>query len=109
MNDPQAPARAAAEHGHRAAVLLSVNVGMPRNVAWQGKTVYTGVWKHRVTGPLMVRRLNIDGDGQGDPNGHGGEHRNPAAPFGGNALTAAPVLVMAPEHARQCDGGHHQS
>jgi MOSC domain-containing protein YiiM len=55
--------------------LLSVNVGLPKNVAWQGKTVYTGVWKHPVDGPAMVRRLNIDGDGQGDTNGHGGEQR----------------------------------
>jgi ferredoxin-NADP reductase/MOSC domain-containing protein YiiM/ferredoxin len=56
-------------------VLLSVNVGMPRNVPWQGKTVYTGVWKHPVRGPVMARRLNIDGDGQGDLQGHGGEQR----------------------------------
>jgi ferredoxin-NADP reductase/MOSC domain-containing protein YiiM len=56
-------------------VLLSVNVGLPKNVAWQGKTVYTGVWKHPVSGPAMVRRLNIDGDGQGDLAGHGGEQR----------------------------------
>jgi ferredoxin-NADP reductase/MOSC domain-containing protein YiiM len=55
--------------------LLSVNVGLPKNVAWQGKTVYTGVWKHPVDGPAMVRRLNIDGDGQGDTDGHGGEQR----------------------------------
>jgi ferredoxin len=56
-------------------VLLSVNVGLPRNVSWQGRTVYTGVWKHPVDGPVMVRRLNIDGDGQGDLAGHGGEQR----------------------------------
>jgi MOSC domain-containing protein YiiM len=56
-------------------MLLSVNVGMPKNVAWQGKTVYTGVWKHPVAGPVMARRLNLDGDGQGDLNGHGGEQR----------------------------------
>jgi MOSC domain-containing protein YiiM/ferredoxin-NADP reductase len=55
--------------------LLSVNVGMPQNVAWLGRTVYTGVWKQLVHGPRMVRRLNIDGDGQGDLAGHGGEHR----------------------------------
>ncbi len=55
--------------------LLSVNVGKPRNVAWQGRTVYTGVWKDPVKGPRMVRRLNIDGDGQGDLTGHGGEQR----------------------------------
>lgn len=58
-----------------APVLMSVNVGMPKDVAWQGKTVHTGVWKHPVAGPQMVRRLNIDGDGQGDRNGHGGEQR----------------------------------
>jgi ferredoxin-NADP reductase/MOSC domain-containing protein YiiM len=56
-------------------VLVSVNVGPPKNVAWQGKTGYTGVWKHPVNGPAMVRRLNIDGDGQGDLAGHGGEQR----------------------------------
>ena len=56
-------------------VLLSVNVGLPKNVAWQGKTVYTGAWKYPVDGPAMVRRLNIDGDGQGDLAGHGGEQR----------------------------------
>jgi ferredoxin-NADP reductase/MOSC domain-containing protein YiiM len=56
-------------------VLLSVNVGMPKDVTWQGKTVHTGIWKHPVSGPAMARRLNIDGDGQGDLNGHGGEQR----------------------------------
>src|SRR5690242_9528214 len=55
--------------------VLSVNVGMPRDVAWEGKTVHTGVWKYPVSGPAMVRRLNIDGDGQGDTAGHGGEQR----------------------------------
>jgi len=55
--------------------LLSVNVGLPRDIAWQGRTVHTGVWKAPVAGPRMVRRLNIDGDGQGDLQGHGGEGR----------------------------------
>jgi len=55
--------------------LLSVNVGLPRDITWQGKTVHTGVWKAPITGPRMVRRLNVDGDGQGDMTGHGGEHR----------------------------------
>jgi ferredoxin-NADP reductase/MOSC domain-containing protein YiiM len=54
---------------------MSVNVGMPKDVPWQGKTVYTGIWKHPAAGPQMARRLNIDGDGQGDLNGHGGEQR----------------------------------
>jgi ferredoxin-NADP reductase/MOSC domain-containing protein YiiM len=55
--------------------LLSLNVGLPKDVAWQGRTVHTGVWKSPVDGPRMVRRLNIDGDGQGDLAGHGGEMR----------------------------------
>jgi MOSC domain-containing protein YiiM/ferredoxin-NADP reductase len=55
--------------------LLSVNVGLPRDVTWQGKTVHTGIWKTPVKGRRMVRRLNIDGDGQGDLAGHGGERR----------------------------------
>lgn len=55
--------------------LVSVNVGLPRDVGWRDKTVYTGIWKTPVEGPVMVRRLNIDGDGQGDLAGHGGEQR----------------------------------
>jgi ferredoxin-NADP reductase/MOSC domain-containing protein YiiM/ferredoxin len=61
--------------GVRAGTVLAVNVGLPRNVSWRGRTVYTGVWKRPVDGPRMVRRLNIDGDGQGDLAGHGGEQR----------------------------------
>ncbi|MEU1203608.1 MOSC and FAD-binding oxidoreductase domain-containing protein [Streptomyces sp. NPDC005813] len=57
------------------ATLLSVNVGMPKDVSWQGRTVHTGAWKSPVQGPRMVRRLNIAGDGQGDLAGHGGEMR----------------------------------
>jgi ferredoxin-NADP reductase/MOSC domain-containing protein YiiM len=55
--------------------LLSVNVGRPREIAWRGKTVYTSVWKESVDRRCQVRRLNVDGDAQGDPTGHGGEHR----------------------------------
>ncbi|BBY40810.1 sulfurase [Mycobacterium mantenii] len=55
--------------------LVSVNVGTPKDVHWRDKTVYTGIWKTPVAGPVMVRRLNIDGDGQGDLAGHGGEQR----------------------------------
>src|SRR5260221_7280545 len=61
--------------GQRAGNLLSVNVGMPQDVTWHGRTVHTAVWKQPVDGPRMVRRLNIDGDGQGDLAGHGGEQR----------------------------------
>ena len=58
-----------------AAKLVSLNVGLPRDVAWRGKTVRTGIWKNPVQSRLMVRRLNIDGDGQGDLGGHGGPNR----------------------------------
>jgi ferredoxin-NADP reductase/MOSC domain-containing protein YiiM len=59
----------------RFARLLSVNVGLPRDIAWRGKTVHTAIWKDPIQGRRMVRRLNIDGDGQGDLLGHGGENR----------------------------------
>jgi ferredoxin-NADP reductase/MOSC domain-containing protein YiiM/ferredoxin len=70
---PEAQAREAG--AERVGTLLSVNVGMPKDVAWQGRTVFTGVFKDPVTGPRRVRRLNVDGDGQGDLAGHGGEQR----------------------------------
>ncbi len=68
---------AKSEHGERAQAgrLVSVNVGLPKDVAWQGKTVFTGVFKDPVSGPRRVGRLNVDGDGQGDLAGHGGEQR----------------------------------
>jgi ferredoxin-NADP reductase/MOSC domain-containing protein YiiM len=55
--------------------LRSVNVGMPKDVEWEGRTVHTGIWKDAVEGRRMVRRLNVDGDGQGDLKGHGGVNR----------------------------------
>jgi len=55
--------------------LLSLNVGGPREVQWEGKTVRTAIWKEPVEGPRMVRRINIDGDDQADRLAHGGEHR----------------------------------
>src|SRR4051812_42468790 len=55
--------------------LLSVNVGLPRDIAWKGRTVHTGIWKDPVRGRCRVGRLNLDGDGQGDLAGHGGEQR----------------------------------
>ena len=57
------------------AELLSVNVGLPRDIAWNGRTVHTGIWKNPVRGRCWARRLNLDGDGQGDLAGHGGEQR----------------------------------
>jgi len=58
-----------------AGTLLSVNVGLPKDVRWQGKTVFTGVFKDAVAGRHSVRKLNVEGDGQGDLAGHGGEER----------------------------------
>ena len=57
------------------AQLLSVNVGLPRDIEWKGRTVHTGIWKSPVGGRCRVRRLNLEGDGQGDLGGHGGEQR----------------------------------
>jgi len=55
--------------------LLSVNVGLPRDIGWRGRTVHTGIWKEPVQGRRLVKRLNVEGDGQGDLGGHGGEQR----------------------------------
>ena len=55
--------------------LLSVNVGLPRDIDWKGRTVHTAIWKDPVAGRCRVGRLNLDGDGQGDLAGHGGEQR----------------------------------
>jgi ferredoxin-NADP reductase/MOSC domain-containing protein YiiM/ferredoxin len=55
--------------------LVSINVGLPRDVAWRGQTIHTGIWKQPVQGRTAVRRLNVEGDGQGDLAGHGGERR----------------------------------
>ena len=55
--------------------LLSVNVGLPRDIEWKGRTVHTGIWKSPVQGRCRVGRFNLDGDGQGDLAGHGGEQR----------------------------------
>jgi ferredoxin-NADP reductase/MOSC domain-containing protein YiiM/ferredoxin len=68
-------ARPAESTGQSVGTLISVNVGMPKNVSWQGKTVFTGVFKEPVSGPRRVGKLNIEGDGQGDLAGHGGEMR----------------------------------
>src|SRR5512142_653645 len=55
--------------------LLSVNVGLPHDIDWKGRTVHTGIWKDPVQGRCRVNRLNLEGDGQGDLSGHGGEQR----------------------------------
>jgi MOSC domain-containing protein YiiM/ferredoxin-NADP reductase/ferredoxin len=55
--------------------LVSVNVGLPRDIEWRGRTVHTAIWKDPVQGRCRVKRLNVEGDGQGDLGGHGGEQR----------------------------------
>jgi MOSC domain-containing protein YiiM len=55
--------------------LISVNVGLPREVIWKGKTVTTGIFKEPVSKRVMVRSLNLDGDGQADLTVHGGEDK----------------------------------
>jgi MOSC domain-containing protein YiiM len=52
--------------------IVSVNVGLPRQVTWQGKLVTTGIFKKAVNGPIMLRKLNLDGDAQADLTVHGG-------------------------------------
>ncbi len=52
--------------------VLSVNAGLPRNVAWKGKPVTTGIYKEPVDGPVRIRTLNLDGDRQADLRVHGG-------------------------------------
>src|SRR5256885_16074561 len=55
--------------------LLSVNVGLPREIEWRGRIVRTAIWKEPIQGRRGVKRLNVEGDGQADLRGHGGEQR----------------------------------
>ena len=57
------------------AQLVSINVGLPRDIEWKGQKVHTAIWKQPVQGRVAARHLNLEGDGQGDLAGHGGEHR----------------------------------
>jgi MOSC domain-containing protein YiiM len=52
--------------------LVAINAGLPREVAWHGKTVLTSIWKEPVNGPVRVSTLNIEGDRQADLSVHGG-------------------------------------
>ncbi|MGH9776369.1 MAG: MOSC domain-containing protein [Candidatus Acidiferrales bacterium] len=55
--------------------LISVNVGLPREVPWHEMTVTTAIFKQPVSGRVALRKLNLDGDRQGDLTVHGGEHK----------------------------------
>jgi MOSC domain-containing protein YiiM len=59
----------------KAMKLLSIQVGLPREVRWQRRTVSTGIFKEPVQGPVMMRTLNLDGDRQADLSVHGGTHK----------------------------------
>jgi len=56
--------------------VISVNVGLPREVRWQGKPVRTSIWKEPVSGPVRVGRFNLDGDEQSDLSVHGGARKS---------------------------------
>jgi MOSC domain-containing protein YiiM len=55
--------------------VVSINVGLPREVIWNGRRVTTGIFKEPIDGPVMVRRLNIEGDRQADLSVHGGKDK----------------------------------
>jgi len=55
--------------------VTSVNVGLPREVVWKGRTVMTGIFKEAVAGRVAVRRLNLEGDRQADLTVHGGPEK----------------------------------
>jgi len=55
--------------------IVSLNVGLPREVMWHGRAVTTGIFKEPVAGRVALRTLNLDGDGQADLSVHGGEYK----------------------------------
>jgi MOSC domain-containing protein YiiM len=69
MPEPHAPTAGAA------ASLVSVQVGLPRDVRWRGKSVRTSIWKEPVAGRVRVTALHLEGDGQADLEVHGGTEK----------------------------------
>ena len=55
--------------------LVSVNIGLPRDVMWHGRRVTTAIYKEPVDGRIALRTLNLDGDRQADLTVHGGAHK----------------------------------
>lgn len=55
--------------------VISVNVSLPREVSWRGRTVTTGIFKRPVAGRVIVRTLNLEGDRQADLRVHGGPYK----------------------------------
>lgn len=56
-------------------LLVSVNVGKPKDIAWNGRSLRAAKWKTPVADRIKVSRPGVEGDGQADPAGHGGEQR----------------------------------
>jgi MOSC domain-containing protein YiiM len=55
--------------------IISLNVGLPREVLWHRRSVTTGIYKEPVAGRVALRKLNLDGDRQADLTVHGGEYK----------------------------------
>src|SRR5229473_7687031 len=55
--------------------MISLNVGLPREVIWHGRSVTTGIFKEPVAGRVVMRKLNLDGDRQADLTVHGGDYK----------------------------------
>jgi MOSC domain-containing protein YiiM len=55
--------------------IVSLNVGLPREVMWHGRVVTTGIFKEPAAGRVALRKLNLDGDRQADLTVHGGEYK----------------------------------
>src|SRR4026208_2338771 len=82
------------------ALLRSVNVGLPRDIAWKGRTVHTGIWKDPVPGRCRAGRLNLDGDGRRDLAGHGGERGAGLGDLGGRGGEQGAFFVYQIESYR---------
>ena len=65
----------AREEEQRPMKLVSVNIGLPREVTWRGRSVTTAIYKQPVPGRVALRTLNLDGDRQADLSVHGGEDK----------------------------------
>jgi len=63
------------QEGGNAMKLLSVNVSLPKEVPYMDKRTTTGIFKEPVSGRVLLRSLNLDGDGQADLKGHGGIYK----------------------------------
>jgi MOSC domain-containing protein YiiM len=75
--------------------VLSVNVSLPKEVPYRGKTITTSVFKEPVEGRVTLRSSNLDGDGQADLSVHGGVHKGPTCTPSRTTSTGSANLVGA--------------